>query len=124
MILKIENAIVLILVAISLFVVAFGKGNSVNAADNIITVYKNSAISVYVTGIGVELKNSTSFVDEYTYEVGTDFTINSVNETRIFKNYVITDSSGTTNVTTKKYTAKKSGNFRWLFVHFSFENWN
>lgn len=112
LILKIENAILLILVAVSLFVISLGKIGSVNAADNIITVYKNSAISVYVTGIGVELKNSTSFVDEYSYELGTEFTINSVNETKIFSNYVITDNNGTTtNVDTKKYTDTKYNNF-------------
>lgn len=111
LILKIENAILLILVAVSLFVISLGKIGSVNAADNIITVHKNSAISVYVTGIGVELKNSTSFVDEYTYELGTEFTINSVNETKIFSNYVITDSNGTTNVNTRKYTGTKNSDF-------------
>lgn len=112
LILKIENAILLILVAVSLFVISLGKIGSVNAADNIITVYKNSAISVYVTGIGVELKNSTSFVDEYTYELGTEFTVNSVNETKIFSNYVITDNNGTTtNEYDKKYTDTKYNNF-------------
>lgn len=111
-IIRIENAIILILVAISLFAIVLTKHDTnVSAATPTITVNKNAAISVYVSGSGVELVNSTPFVDEYSYETGTEFTISSVNETKIFTKYVITDSTSTTDITTPKYSASKSESF-------------
>ena len=111
-IIRIENAIILILVAISLFAIVLTKyDTNVSAATPTITVNKNAAISVYVSGSGVKLVNSTPFVDEYSYETGTVFTISSVNETKIFSKYVITDSTGATDIPTQKYSASKSESF-------------
>lgn len=111
-IIRIENAIILILVAISLFAIVLTKHDTnVSAATPTITVNKNAAISVYVSGSGVELVNSTPFVDEYSYEAGTEFTISSVNETKIFTKYVITDSTSTTDITTQKHSDSKSESF-------------
>lgn len=111
-IIRIENVIILILVAISLFAIMLTKNNTkVAAATPIITVNKNASISVYVTGIGVELINSTPFTDEYSYEANTEFTIIAVNETKIFTNYIITDSTSTSEITTQRYTSTKTGSF-------------
>ena len=111
-ILKIENAVILLLVALSIFFIALSRSGSINAAQSTITVQKNSNISVYVTGIGVELIESTPFVDVYNYDDSTEFTVRSVNETRIFSNYVITHSNDSTEtVTTQTYTDTIEGGF-------------
>lgn len=79
------------------------KKNTVYAAEDDVyelVIEKNSAVSVYVKGSGVKLINTSCpggdghsdyIHDLYTVEKGTEITLISVNETRIFKDWNINE---------------------------------
>ena len=95
----IGSAILLIMITItivSLFSI-WRKPIKTNAADEkyTVTVSKVSTVSVYVTGEGVTLKNddSSSQFTEYEVTANTDVVLTCVNESRLFKNWMIQDDN-------------------------------
>lgn len=74
------------IVVICLIAFIIKPQEKVNAAEEYtLTVNKVSTISVYVSGQGVKLKDSTLDVDTYIVEENTEVTIRAINESRIFK---------------------------------------
>ena len=102
-------------------IIILNSNGGLKAADNrsLITVSKSSTISIYVTGVGVDLVSSSSDKDIYSVEQNTDVTIQAVNESHIFTNWAIENISnldvtknllGETNVSLNK-TTFKMGNY-------------
>lgn len=103
----------ILLLSISLIIHFVANANKVAAADILtITVRKNEAVSVYVTGIGItyDEDSSTASNDVYLYESGTEYTLTAVNEKKIFYSWEITNSTKTINPTDMKYTATSTEN--------------
>lgn len=85
------------IVVICLIAFIIKPQEKVNAAEEYtLTVNKVSTISVYVSGQGVKLKDSTLDVDTYIVEENTEVTIRAINESRIFQSWVITDDNNQT----------------------------
>ena len=85
----------LLVLIVSLVVLLLIKVEDTAAApeDTIeIKVNKVTTVSIYVFGSGVEFVSSNSNYDTYTAEVGTTVRLQSVNETRIFTDWVITET--------------------------------
>lgn len=101
--------ITILLFSISMMIHFVANANKVDAATELtITVHKNEAVSVYVTGIGVtyDEDSSTSTDDIYIYESGTEYTLTAVNEKMIFYSWEITGATlGTINPNEMKYTS-------------------
>lgn len=72
------------------------KPTKVNAADNkyTITVTKVTTVSIYVTGENVELKSENISNSVYEVTGNSEFVLTCVNESRLFKNWVIQDDDG------------------------------
>ncbi len=88
-----------LLVTAFMFIAFKNTDNTVAAGENEIEIKvdKVTTVSVYAFGSGVEFVESTANYDLYTATVGTTVRLQAVNETRIFKNWIITASSvGTT----------------------------
>lgn len=105
LLIKISTLLSIILIAILIFAITITiDNNDVNAADSLtITVNKTPTVSVYVTGMNVELVSSDSFQDIYNVEGS--YTLRAVNETKIFESFSITDSSSNvTTITENPYT--------------------
>ena len=106
LLIKISTLLSIILIAILIFAITITiDNNDVNAADSLtITVNKTPTVSVYVTGMNVELVSSDSFQDIYNVEGS--YTLRAVNETKIFESFSITDSSSNvTTITHNPYTS-------------------
>lgn len=106
LLIKISTLLSIILIAILIFAITITiDNNDVNAADSLtITVNKTPTVSVYVTGMNVELVSSDSFQDIYNVEGS--YTLRAVNETKIFESFSITDSSSNvTTITQNPYTS-------------------
>ncbi len=101
LLIKISTLLSIILIAILIFAITITiDNNDVNAADSLtITVNKTPTVSVYVTGMNVELVSSDSFQDIYNVEGS--YTLRAVNETKIFESFSITDSSSNVTTTTQ-----------------------
>ncbi len=99
----------ILLMSVSLILHFAAIANNVNAAANTytITVRKNEAVSVYVTGIGVtyDEDSSSTSSDIYHCEINTEYTLTAVNEKMMFHTWEITGASGTTTPTASKYSA-------------------
>lgn len=103
----------ILLLSTSLIIHFVANANTVAAADILtITVRKNEAVSVYVTGIGItyDEDRSTASNDVYLYESGTKYTLTAVNEKKIFYSWEITNSTKTINPKDMKYTATSTEN--------------
>lgn len=99
----------ILLMSVSLILHFAAIANNVNAATETytITVRKNEAVSVYVTGIGVtyDEDSSSTSSDIYHCEINTEYTLTAVNEKMMFHTWEITGASGTTTPTASKYSA-------------------
>ena len=88
----------ILLMSVSLILHFAAIANNVNAAANTytITVRKNEAVSVYVTGIGVTYDEDSSSTanDIYHCEINTEYTLTAVNEKKIFIGWELTDNDG------------------------------
>ena len=97
---KIASIITFVLIAFVLTVILLIESNGGVSADstkNKITVSKSSTVSIYVTGVGVDLVSSDSFQDVYSVEQATTVTIQAVNETHIFNEWAIENGEGIVN---------------------------
>ena len=99
----------ILLMSVSLILHFAAIANNVNAATETytITVRKNEAVSVYVTGIGVtyDEDSSSTASDIYHCEINTEYTLTAVNEKMMFHTWEITGASETITPTDSKYSA-------------------
>ena len=94
-ILIISISLVLVLI-VSLFVLLMNNVDDTAAApeDTIeIKINKVTTVTIYAFGSGVEFISSNSNYDLYEAEVGTTVRLQAVNETRIFTDWVITETA-------------------------------
>ena len=113
LLIKISTFVSIILIAVLIFAITITiDNNDVNAADQItITVNKTPTVTVYVTGMNVELVSSDSFQDIYTVDGA--YTLRAVNETKLFESFLITDaSSNQTTVTSNPYSSTTTENLQ------------
>ncbi len=86
----------LIIISVSVFIIVLffvllKKTMQINASDQqyTITINKVSTVSIYITGSGVKLVSDDISKSIYQVDENTEFTLTSVNESRLFKNWVI-----------------------------------
>lgn len=88
----------ILLMSVSLILHFATIANNVNAATATytITVRKNEAVSIYVTGIGVTYDEGSSSTanDVYHCEINTEYTLTALNEKKIFIGWELTDNDG------------------------------
>ena len=90
-------AVTLVLLVTASLFINFKKTSTTTAAPTPpntiqITIDKVTTVSIYAFGPGVDLVESTNDYDLYTAEYGTNVRLQAVNETRIFTDWVITDT--------------------------------
>lgn len=104
----------ILLMCVSLILHFASIATDVDAATDTytITVRKNEAVSVYVTGIGVTYDEDSSSTanDIYHCEINTEYTLTAVNEKMLFYSWEITGASGTTTPNEPKYSATATEN--------------